>query len=337
MSALGAIVLALVLAAGSDEPKAAPDAASTVVAQTATDRFEFHSAFWVNLHHFLHCRARVAKGLDRGRDSVEGAAQDAGAIDTLDPEERAGFDEALEWYSDNLAKKDILFDEGLRETTQALVLRESADSPRGPGVGDDVAAALEHAAPAYKKAWWSAHDAGNRAWLKAAEPLLEKEAAGIAAKLAKVYGVEWPVHLRVDLVPWANWAGAYTVNGPNRVTLGTRSPGNAELYAIESLFHEASHVMEGPLGDALAASSKKHDVTPPKDLWHVVIFFTAGELVRELHPEHVPYAQKFGLYQRVPGWQAQRALCEEFWSDVIDGKATREDAIDKMVADLKGE
>src|SRR5581483_10741948 len=45
--------------------------------------FEYHSAFWVNLHHFLYEQARARGGFDRGRAIVAQASADTAGIDAL--------------------------------------------------------------------------------------------------------------------------------------------------------------------------------------------------------------------------------------------------------------
>ncbi len=338
MLAFGVLLVSALLAGDPPQqsPFAAPasSAADSTIAQDATDRFAFHSAFWVNLHHFLYARARLAQGFDKGRESVAGAAQDEPGMNDVAPDQRAAWDAALAWYGKTLAPRDLLFNASMVEINLALCARENADSPRGKGIDDDLAKALERAAPLYRAVFWPAHDRGNREWLAQFAPLLAKHAAPLSEKVATLYGAPWEAGMRVDLVAYANWAGAYTTARPGHVTMSVRAPGSAGLYALEILVHESSHTMDGTLDEVLAAAAKKHAKTIPETFPHVVIFYTAGELVRELYPEHVPYAEKFGLWKRVPGWDAQRALCEKEWKPVLEGKAERDAAIERIVEQL---
>jgi len=67
-----------------------------------------------------------------------------------------------------------------------------------------------------------------------------------------------------------------------------------------------------------------------------LIFFTAGEAVRRVIPEHVPYAEKFGVWER--GMMQFKAPIEQIWKPYLDGKGTRDEALVeliKLVGELK--
>lgn len=75
-----------------------------------------------------------------------------------------------------------------------------------------------------------------------------------------------------------------------------------ELSGFETLFHEASHSFADTMTNALFAecgAEKKNC----GDLWHAVLFYTAGvETGRALpladQANFAPYAYKYGLYAR---------------------------------------
>src|SRR5215475_12275618 len=56
--------------------------------KTGQDIFDFHSGFWVNLHHFLYQQARAQKGR-RGAGEVV-------SVETLDEEQKRAWVTALE-------------------------------------------------------------------------------------------------------------------------------------------------------------------------------------------------------------------------------------------------
>src|SRR5271170_35071 len=75
--------------------------------------FEFHSGFWVNLHHFLYheARARMAARAARdstGKNSGPTLKQSPGAVIALSAAEQRMWDEAVAYYSANYADKDML-------------------------------------------------------------------------------------------------------------------------------------------------------------------------------------------------------------------------------------
>src|SRR3974390_2246516 len=73
--------------------------------------FEFHSGFWVNLHHFLYheARARVAKSSrDTGpKPSGPVLKPSPGSVPSLSAAEQKAWDRAMLYYSTEYAQKDL--------------------------------------------------------------------------------------------------------------------------------------------------------------------------------------------------------------------------------------
>lgn len=61
-----------------------------------------------------------------------------------------------------------------------------------------------------------------------------------------------------------------------------------------------------------------------------MIFFTAGEVVRRVAPDHVPYADANGVWQR--GNEPLKAALQETWKPYLDGLGTRDEALAALVA-----
>ena len=72
----------------------------------------------------------------------------------------------------------------------------------------------------------------------------------------------------------------------------------------------------------------------PRDLFHVVIFFTAGILtqqeLRKTDPGYAPYAERTGMYKRVPGWGDDEAVLQRAWLPYLEGKKARKEAIAEL-------
>jgi hypothetical protein len=67
----------------------------------------------------------------------------------------------------------------------------------------------------------------------------------------------------------------------------------------------------------------------PRGLDHALIFFTAGEAVRRVVPEHVPYAEKFGIWNR--GLGPLKPALDEIWKPYLDGHGTRDEAFAALI------
>lgn len=327
--ALSSLVALLALAPAAPAQRQAP----ATVAPAADSLFEFHSEFWLNLHHFLYHQARARLGVrDTQRRAVAGARGDTAGFGALPAAMRADWMAAVSTYQQTLAGRDLLLDEGLRRIKTALAALPSDGDPRQAGLDSAVAAALVRAAPVYRRLWWPRHDQANRALIAALTPQIEAHGAALARRLEGVYHAPWPAPLRVDVVAYAIWAGAYTTYGPADVTYGSLDPGNRGTQGLEILFHEASHLLVDSVLAGLrhAARTEQRDV--PRDLLHAIIFYTAGDLVRREVPGHVPYAETNGLW-RGP-LASYRAPLEARWRPYLDGNGGMGQAIAALVADV---
>jgi hypothetical protein len=296
---------------------------------TETRYFSFHVDPWINLHHFLYQWARDQEGLGQGRQKVTVTERTSGP--GLTPAESGAWDAALAFYATRLAKLGE-FDDTLLAVETAL-LGLGGDPLATPpdsivlGLGPALAAAM----PVYRAHWWGAHEAADAAWIAAVAPLVRAHEEAWVSTASRVYGCVWPAQrLRVDASAYGNWAGGYTSNDPDHtVALSTdsRSPG---LYAMEIVFHESSHrsVPEGALrrrlGDAFGAAGGR----PPGDLWHLLIFATAGEFTRQVAareglPAYVPYAVKEGL-TGFSQWRGFWPVVEREWLPVVRGERSPE-------------
>lgn len=61
------------------------------------------------------------------------------------------------------------------------------------------------------------------------------------------------------------------------------------------VFHEASHLLAERVERAIAAAAEAQHQPVPEDLWHALLFYTAGAQVRRALPSYRPYADKNGL------------------------------------------
>jgi hypothetical protein len=296
---------------------------------SAETQFKFQDNFWVNLHHFVRAEARR-------RAYGQPLAMPANGISDA---ERAAWTAAVDAYVD-LAKLSLIFDERLTRINNALADQgEVATLPEGL-VELGVLAALNRAAPAYRAHLWPEHRRANEDWIAAVRPLVEQHAAALIKALTDAYHVKWPAEpILVDASCEAGPFLAYTTGGPKGVAAHTVIAPTLKgglTAAFETVFHEASHAVDAQIIRFVDEEGARQHVKPLPDLWHGIIFYTVGELVkRELHkeqdPAYKPYAYQFGVYDR--GWQAIRAGLEKDWQPYLDGKVDFPHALAKLVAD----
>ena len=281
--------------------------------------FAFQSNFWVNLHHFARA---VARGMP--------------APGELSAAERSAWDAGVAFYRDRYMNRDLVFDEGMIEINNALRVVTGTASLGAAPLDPELKATLERLAPIYRAHWWPAHDAANRAWIAAVEPLLRRHGATLSRRIAASYDRSWPeAPIPVDLSVTAGPVGAYTTSPPTHTTIAP-GPGYGGLASLEMLFHEASHAWGKALQDEIRESSEARHKTVPPQLWHAVLFYNAGELTRRTLlkdgvSDYVEYAVRQNLYPDLCGTSC-RELVAQAWDPHLDGRASIEEAIDGLVA-----
>jgi hypothetical protein len=314
--------------------------------------FELHSGFWINLHHTLYqeARQRTAPSSERENNNRRRSAlkpmQDTKT--TLGAAEQRVWDEAVSYYTENYADQDLLFSTELTLLKNQLGDFEACDELSGAkiktcnaGLPAKLTGILEAAAPVYRAHFWPDHDRANRAWIVRAAPLVEEQSLGIAQRLADFFQASWPKEkIRVDLTAYAGGAGAYTTLQPLRVTISSTDARNQGGEALKVLFHEASHGIAEPVQRTIIRECRQREKAIPRDLWHALIFYTTVQAIKPLiispgtggQDADIPKAIREDLSRR--GWTNYLPLLIRFWQPYLDGKATFDDAIARIVSAL---
>lgn len=317
---------------------AAPGAPSDAVAhvrssaQTA-DRtlFAFRSGFWVNLHHFLYVLGRARIGTsDSRRIAVIKAPADLEGLSTRPEDDRVIWDEVVHFYAGELAKRDAVFDADLVATTRKLADAGDNANITSLGLDSELAATLKLASPVYRAVWWPRHSRANESRIAQLQGLIDQYGAMLVKRLTTLFGTEWPAQPRtIDVAAYSNWAGAYSTDG-GLIVVSSTDEATAGLLGLETLLHESSHQWDAEVERRLTAIAAKQGKPLPSLLSHALIFYTAGELVAEAAPGHVPYAVKAGLWNQA-GLGAFKPLLDRYWRPYIRGQGTFEEAAVKLV------
>lgn len=301
--------------------------------------FEFHSGFWINLHHFLYLEAQLSEPRKGARyPSVTSADNDE--LQHLSPAEQSAWSSAVSFYNDTLTRHDLLFDDGLIRIKNQLEDAEQSSDLAQARIPAPLQDALLKAAPIYRAHWWPRHDAQNKQWISQLQPLVDRFGPSLVADLVRIYAQPWPRYpVRVEAVAYANWAGAYTTVDPTRPTISTTDPANQGIAALEIVFHETSHGMMDTVMEAFQRAAQTVNTSRQNapfhtgSLWHAVLFYTAGELVAKQFPGYQPYADKNGLWIRA--WPAPvRSTIAKDWKPHIEGSLDLQPAITGLVTDL---
>jgi hypothetical protein len=305
---------------------------ATVVAHGSPVRqppllFEFHSAFWVNLHNYLHALARDGSPL------VEPLPESA------TEGERAEWNAAVEHYRRLFGKRSLLFDDELVKANLALGNFSADESIARLDIDVVHRGVLESAAPIYRKHRWKEHDAANRRFIADLAPLLKQHGAAIARRLAATFDTTWPFRpIRVDVVRDAGPPGnARTNSEPTHITIAADDLRHQGLAALEVIFHEASHKWDAILMKDVDDAARRLNIRPPPGLWHGLLFFNAGRITAEALADagmrdYVLYMETQQMFNRA--YRGMRPAITKHWTAFLEGKATRAEATERILRDL---
>ena len=297
-------------------------------AQTVDPIFRFETdGFWLNLHHFLYVLGRAeAKIADAKREAVAGApADEAAGLATLSEDERRVWREAVGFYAGDLSKRDAVFDRELVGITNALRRAPAEVAASTVKIAPAVAAALDRAAPLYRRAWWPQHHEANRTWVQSMQDPLKRYGPQMLAYVTRVYQEPWVTGgYPVNLSAWSNWAGAYSTSG-SLLVVSSRSAGNQGLHGLEITFHEAMHQWDEEIDGRLMRIAKENNLKFNDLLSHAMIFYTTGEAMRSVLPSHVPYAETAGIWKGRMG--AFKPALDNHWRPYLEGTTTLDAAL----------
>lgn len=282
--------------------------------------FALHSAFWPNLHQTLWAESGGLGPVLTG---------------DLSRAERAAWTAAVAYYKEEIADLHPLFEMG---PIRKVMLSATSDLP-ADGLKPAHRQVLAAAAPVYRRHGWPTHDRANRAW--AVDPMAKvaELTPAVPERIEKLYGAQWFTStVRVDVVPIASREGAFTSIDapPAHITISSANPTVTGWIAAEIIFHEASHALARPIlqGFGEEAKAQGKDV---RDVWHVVLFYMTGKIVRQALAErgiaYEPYLYKTGLFDRA--WPRFKAPIETYWKPYLASAVSREQAIKNVVTAIK--
>jgi hypothetical protein len=144
--------------------------------------FEFHSGFWVNLHHTLYqeAKARITPPDHQPGKYAHPAAEGVPLPrPALTPVEQRAWNDAVNYYAANYATRDLLFSTDLVVLKNQLGDFEDCDELSGTkkkscdaGLPADITRLLEAAGVVYRAHTWPEHDRANRRWIAGVAPLV---------------------------------------------------------------------------------------------------------------------------------------------------------------------
>lgn len=318
-------------------------------AATPTPVFEFHSGFWVNLHHFLYLQGRMLRtGFEGSQAEPEITTRynPLASTEGMTVEQQHAWQAAVEVYALSWSSRDLLLNNQMVLINDRLAELEDCPDLTGrsavectSGIAKDLVGALEEAAPIYRQRWWAEQDRLNRAWIAAMIPQVRSLGGNVAGQLAEIYGSKWPARIHVDVVYYAGPRGAYTSLAPLHLMIASSHSRNQNISGFETLFYEASHVLGKGVEEAIDRECRRLQKPIPRDLWNALLLYTTGGRIglTPSRPQEeataVSKSSSFGdgnsLYDR--GWGDYEPLLQRYWQPYLDGQVDIDTAVARLI------
>lgn len=258
----------------------------TIIAETGY--FEFHSDYWINLHHFLFQKAgrsQEKKLKEDGYQLLE--INEAAVYKGLDTEQSKKLEEAVEYYQKNIVNKDLIRQLGKE---RVWLQKQNADNRITDTLFSKAyTKVLNQASEVYKTTFWPLHMKQNELVIERHLPIVKKMEGYYFSKITKLALQDWPskTKVRVDLTAYANYAGAYTPTRPYfNLIISSLDPGTENTGFIETLFHEGTHLIflyGGPFRSGISEifDQEGFKMEYPGHLWHASMFYLCGRVVQD--------------------------------------------------------
>lgn len=295
--------------------------------------FEFASNPWLNLYNFLFKAAKESRGIeDEGLGAKGYVVEDTAALRALTPAERREWNAAVELFARSVLTDQMGIDSLVLNVNDVLARVGPGEDLERVRLHPELRRVLQSVMPIYRTAWWPTHDRRNQEWITSMRAGLTSYESCLIHRATVVFRAPWPdAPLRVDAAVYASWFGAYSTRPPTRITVAANARGSQGNYGVEVLLHEAGHDMLAPLDSALAAEAARRRKALPPELSHLVLFYTAGALMRELDGTHTPFAEQFGVWTRSQFTRRCRAIIEREWQPYLSGSRSFADAVAGIV------
>jgi hypothetical protein len=296
----------------------------------------FRIGFWNNLHHFLYVLGRAQNHApDAQRSAVVNAPAELEALAGRTDAERREWQAAVDFYAAGPSKEDAVFDKDtlVKETQVIAASRDDSDLSES-GLPADLVSALRRAAPVYRAAWWPEHQRADEARRDELQRLVSRYGTAFVARLTEIYHAAWPDQPRVvNLSGYTNWAGAYSTDR-GLIEFSSMDPAIGGNYGLEILFHESSHQWDEQMMQRLSSVARSRGIRVPDALSHAIVFYTAGAVVKEFIPEHIPYAEKFGNWNR-GSFRGMKPILDEYWLPYLQGHGTIDEALASLMTHMQ--
>jgi len=304
----------------------------------STPHFVFYSDFETNLNDAL-INVGVVRKFHKPQLFHDG--DEVACFGKLPAFERSAWERAADYYAEVIAPTGTNSQQRYLLRAQLAGWDDAFKNEEDRQFVEIARALRAAAAPAYRACRWSAQDETNRKWVEAVKPQLAANEKKLASRLEQLYHAKWTsLPIPVDIVQTVDFTGANTIlgePGTGRILIANE---NEPASGLEVVFHEASHILMGrnaAVRQALEKAAAASNFKLPGELWHVVLFYTTGEAVRQLLEEEGKPGYKpmlYGIFDRGV-WGEYRNALESTWKPYVDGAKSLDEASAALIAALQ--
>ncbi|MEZ5681978.1 MAG: hypothetical protein R3E14_11885 [Erythrobacter sp.] len=209
-----------------------------------------------------------------------------------------------------------LFDDRMQAMQQALI------DPSRAFPDPAMLNALEGFEPTYQRVFAPAHRTQTARFRERVENQIALHGPAMSSALGKRLERNWRSEpMRLFIVPYATWIGAYTSQESTVMGANVEDFWN---HTLEMVYHEAAHTdpMTEGLKHAANAAQAPHGESGGR-FWHYLQFYAVGRAAQEvLGAEYVPYHRAIGLSTREdtrPFYDAIDAVWDQY--ERLDSRA----------------
>jgi len=297
-----------------------------------SDHYVFYSSYWLNMHQFLYQQAKKNQ-----LPNIKGVDDEA-RIESLSEDERNRFDQAINYYEQNIIEHHLLF--GLNDL-RVFLQRQQVFSIDGHPFGEEYDPLFKHLnafSPIYRATFWPVHHKKNNEFLESNLDLLKDLETEVIPKLSRLAQAEWlEEKVRVDFSVYTNGVGAYTATRPEpNVVISSADVTTSGNYLLEIVFHESSHLlftMEDPWRVKIYNRAEELGMEFPRNLWHASLFYLSGRTVQdalaERGIEHEMYMVKNDVFSSYNDEEFREALKAYY-----NGDKTLDQTVDKLLGKI---
>jgi hypothetical protein len=329
-TALSVLVLTSLGLSAEAIPPNENSAIPTAAVHSCSDAvFKFQVNFWVNLHLFLRAEAR--------RRDLNSQAQMT--TSSLRDDERATWQASLDGY-DGLAKQSLL-DDRLVQLGNALAGTADATVLQSDSIDPSIVAALNKAAPIYRRHLWREHRDADERWIDAHCSDIMHFDRGAKALIATVFALKPPPEpILVDIARETGPTLAYTTGGPDGVaghTVLAPQANSVPDVALGTIFHEISHTMDSQIVGLVDREAARQRIKARPDLWHAITLYTTSEVTRRVLAREGRSTARLEedltkLFER-NRWQTLLVALRQDWQPYLNHMRSLRNALAKLVRD----